>query len=156
MATFLLVIHLFIAAGLVGVILLQRSEGGALGMGGGGPGNLMSGRAAGNALTRATTALAVGFFATSLVLALVLNRGDDDGSVLDRVDEDEPQTNVQTIGIGAPVVTPSEPIGITGDQTIDDSQGGEPNPAADGADGPADEAPADDPAGDGADSDPPR
>src|SRR5918911_41154 len=56
MATVLLVIHLMIAAALVGVVLLQRSEGGALGIGGGG-GGVMTGRGAANLLTRATAAL---------------------------------------------------------------------------------------------------
>src|SRR5271165_6733075 len=69
----LLVVHLLIAISLVGVILLQRSEGGALGIGGGGGGGLMSGRAAGNLLTRATAVLAAVFFLTSLGLALIAN-----------------------------------------------------------------------------------
>ncbi len=54
MATVLLVVHLLIAAGLVGVVLLQRSEGGALGIGGGGGGGFMTGRGTANLLTRAT------------------------------------------------------------------------------------------------------
>ncbi len=48
----LLVLHLMIAAALVGVVLIQRSEGGALGIGGGGGGGFMSGRGAANFLTR--------------------------------------------------------------------------------------------------------
>jgi preprotein translocase subunit SecG len=55
----LLVIHMMVAAALVGTILLQRSEGGALGIGGGG--GSMSGRSAGNALTKTTAALAAMF-----------------------------------------------------------------------------------------------
>ncbi|HEY1720832.1 MAG TPA: preprotein translocase subunit SecG [Magnetospirillaceae bacterium] len=73
MLNVLLVIHLLIAIALVGVILLQRSEGGALGIGGGGGGGLMTGRAAGNLLTRATAILATVFFLTSLGLALIAN-----------------------------------------------------------------------------------
>jgi len=72
MINVILVIHLLLAVALVGVILLQRSEGGALGMGGGG-GGLMSGRAAGNLLTRATAIIAGLFIATSLTLALLAN-----------------------------------------------------------------------------------
>src|ERR1700761_9312865 len=60
MLNVLIVIHLLLALAMVGVILLQRSEGGALGIGGGG--GVMSGRAAGNLLTRATGILATGFF----------------------------------------------------------------------------------------------
>ncbi|CAA7623115.1 preprotein translocase subunit SecG [Magnetospirillum sp. UT-4] len=68
----ILVIHLLLAIALVGVILLQRSEGGALGIGGGG-GGLMTGRAAGNLLTRTTAILAGAFFLTSLGLAIIAN-----------------------------------------------------------------------------------
>jgi preprotein translocase subunit SecG len=71
MQTVLLVIHLLIAMALVGIILLQRSEGGALGIGGGG--GVMTGRAAGNLLTRTTAILATAFFATSIGLALLAN-----------------------------------------------------------------------------------
>ncbi len=74
MITVVLVIHLLIALALVGVILLQRSEGGALGIGGGGSG-LVSGRAAGNILTRATALLAVAFFSTSMILAIMAGGG---------------------------------------------------------------------------------
>lgn len=68
----ILVAHLLICLALVGVILLQRSEGGALGIGGSG-GGMMSSRAAGNLLTRVTAILATAFFITSLVLALMAN-----------------------------------------------------------------------------------
>jgi preprotein translocase subunit SecG len=65
MSTVLLLIHIMVALALVGVVLLQRSEGGALGIGGGG-GGFMTGRSAGNALTKTTAILAACFFATSL------------------------------------------------------------------------------------------
>jgi preprotein translocase subunit SecG len=74
MATVLLIIHLMIALALIGVVLLQRSEGGALGIGGGGGGGFMTGRGAANLLTRVTAGLAVAFFATSLLLSLVATR----------------------------------------------------------------------------------
>lgn len=70
--TFILVIHTIIALALVGVILIQRSEGGGLGIGGGGgPAGLMTARGAANLLTRATTILATLFVATSIVLAVL-------------------------------------------------------------------------------------
>lgn len=78
----LLVIHLLIAIALVGVILLQRSEGGALGIGGSG-GGVMSGRSAGNLLTRITAILAAAFFVTSLGLALMSNHKGKSGSIMD-------------------------------------------------------------------------
>ena len=77
MQTVIIVIHLIIVLALVGVVLLQRSEGGALGMGGGGVSGFMTGRGQANALTRATAVLAAMFFATSLILAVLAggNRG---------------------------------------------------------------------------------
>ena len=74
MSTVLLLIHVIVALALVGVIMLQRSEGGALGIGGGGAGGFMTGRSAGNALTKTTAVLAAGFFATSLVLSILATR----------------------------------------------------------------------------------
>ncbi len=70
MQTVLIVIHLMVVIALVGVVLLQRSEGGALGIGGGG---FMTGRGQANVLTRATAILAALFFATSLGLTLLAN-----------------------------------------------------------------------------------
>lgn len=70
MTTFILVVHTLIAAALVGVILIQRSEGGGLGIGGG-PTGLMTARGAANLLTRATTILATLFIGTSILLAVL-------------------------------------------------------------------------------------
>lgn len=85
-----LVVHLLLALALVGVILLQRSEGGALGIGGGG--GVMSGRAAGNLLTRTTAILATAFFVTSLGLAIIANNRADGGSPFDKVPAAAPAT----------------------------------------------------------------
>ncbi|MSP02957.1 MAG: preprotein translocase subunit SecG [Acetobacteraceae bacterium] len=75
MATVLLIIHLFVTLALIGVVLIQRSEGGGLGIGTSqGMGSFMSGRSTANLLTRATAILATVFFALSLTLAL-MNRG---------------------------------------------------------------------------------
>ena len=82
MITVLLILHLMIAASLVGVVLLQRSEGGALGIGGGG-GGFMSGRGAANFLTRVTAGLAAAFFATSILLTLLATRTERAPSVFD-------------------------------------------------------------------------
>jgi len=84
MLTVVLVIHLLIAIALVGTVLLQRSEGGALGIGGGGGmGGFMTGRATANLLTRATAILAAAFMVTSMVLALMATSSRDTGSILD-------------------------------------------------------------------------
>src|ERR1700750_1386940 len=67
MQTVVIVIHLMIVAVLIGAVLLQKSEGGGLGMGGGD--GFMSSRGTANLLTRTTAILAVGFFVTSLLLS---------------------------------------------------------------------------------------
>jgi preprotein translocase subunit SecG len=75
LSTVLLIIHLFVTLALIGVVLIQRSEGGGLGIGTSqGMGSFMSGRGTANLLTRTTAILAVIFMGLSLTLAL-LNRG---------------------------------------------------------------------------------
>lgn len=85
MILIVVVIHALVALALVGVVLLQRSEGGALGMGGGGGGGggIMSGRSAGNVLTKSTAVLGGAFMATSILLALLAGRDGGAGSFLD-------------------------------------------------------------------------
>lgn len=85
MVTVVLVIHIMIAAALVGVVLLQRSEGGALGIGGGGAGGgFLTGRGTANLLTRVTAGLAAAFFVTSTILSLMAQRGAAPASVFDQ------------------------------------------------------------------------
>jgi preprotein translocase subunit SecG len=75
MTTVLLVIHLFVTVALIGLVLLQRSEGGGLGIGSSqGMGSFMGGRGTANLLTRGTAVLGTLFFVIALTLAL-LNRG---------------------------------------------------------------------------------
>ena len=83
METVVIVIHLMIVLALVGVVLLQRSEGGGLGIGGGS--GFMTARGAANALTRATAILAVAFFVTSLGLSIIARYGERPIDILDRV-----------------------------------------------------------------------
>jgi preprotein translocase subunit SecG len=85
MENIVLVVHLIIAVVLIGAILLQRSEGGALGIGGsgGGGGNLFTARGVGNGLTRLTAILAVCFFITSIVLTIMATRSGTNKSVFD-------------------------------------------------------------------------
>ena len=76
METLILTIHILIALGLVITVLLQRSEGGGLGIGGGGGGGgFMTARGTANLLTRLTTILAVGFFTTTVTLAIMAGAG---------------------------------------------------------------------------------
>ncbi|MBO6716594.1 MAG: preprotein translocase subunit SecG [Rhizobiaceae bacterium] len=86
METIVIVIHLLVVVALVGVVLLQRSEGGGLGIGGGS--GFMTARGAANALTRTTAFLAVAFFATSLTLSIMARYGAQPGDILDRLPAD--------------------------------------------------------------------
>ena len=93
MITVVLVVHLLLAIALVGVVLIQRSEGGALGMGGGGMSGFMTGRSTANLLTRATAVLAALFIVTSLALAKLAGGDREARSILDQppaVGEDQP------------------------------------------------------------------
>jgi len=74
MIILLFVVHVLIAVSLIGVVLLQKSEGGALGMGGGGMSGFMTGRTTANLLTRATAILAAAFMTTSVLLVVMNNR----------------------------------------------------------------------------------
>jgi preprotein translocase subunit SecG len=90
MTTVILVIHLVLAIALIGVVLLQRSEGGALGIGGGGAGSLFTSRGAANVLTRTTAILAVAFFITSVTLTVLARREHGPASVFDQVSPPAP------------------------------------------------------------------
>ena len=87
----LLVIHLLVALSMIGVVLLQRSEGGGLGMGGagggggGGMGGFLTGRGTANLLTRATAVLAATFMVTSLTLSILASGGSEPSSILDEL-----------------------------------------------------------------------
>lgn len=91
METVLIVIHLMVVLALVGVVLLQRSEGGGLGIGGGS--GFMTARGAANALTRATAILATAFFVTSLTLSIVARYGEKPIDILDRMPATESGTS---------------------------------------------------------------
>ena len=84
MTTVIIVVQLIVAVALIGVILVQKSEGGALGMGGGGMSGFMSGRSTANLLTRTTAILAAVFFATSIGLALLANSQRAQHSIIDQ------------------------------------------------------------------------
>lgn len=85
MENVVLTVHLLLALGLIGVVLLQRSEGGGLGLGGGGGGGIMSGRSAASALSKVTWILAVAFIITSLGLTVLAARNSAGSSVVDRI-----------------------------------------------------------------------
>ena len=103
----ILIVHLLLALSLVGVVLLQRSEGGALGMGGGTMGGMMSTRGTANLLTRATAVLAACFIATSLTLAIMSSSNRAPTSILDRTGASLPAPS----GPAAPSSGPAVPLG---------------------------------------------
>jgi preprotein translocase subunit SecG len=83
MLILLYVVHIMIALALIGVVMLQKSEGGALGMGGGGMSGFMTGRSTANLLTRTTAILAAAFFATSILLVVLSNYTRAPRSIID-------------------------------------------------------------------------
>jgi protein translocase, SecG subunit len=107
MVAFLLAVHILVSIGLVGVVLLQRSEGGALGMGGGGGmGGLLAGRSAANLLTRTTAILAAVFILTSLTLGkLAANQRAVPSIVIE-----QPAPAPETTATPQPPAPPSAPI----------------------------------------------
>ena len=107
MTTVLLIIHLFVTLALIGVVLIQRSEGGGLGIGSSqGMGSFMSGRGTANLLTRTTAILATVFMVLSLALAL-MNRGTTGvgGSLL----ENPPPASAPAAQAPAPPAVPKGP-----------------------------------------------
>ncbi|MGQ5213307.1 MULTISPECIES: preprotein translocase subunit SecG [unclassified Brucella] len=127
MQTVLIVIHLLIVLALVGVVLIQRSEGGGLGIGGGS--GFMTARGAANALTRTTAILAIGFFATSLLLGIMARYGERPTDILNRIPA---TTGSQSAPAG----------GSTNGGGILDQLGGEPSGSGNGAAPAAPAAPA--------------
>ena len=79
----LLVIQVLLSLGLVGIILLQRSETDGFGLGSGSGGNLLSGRGTANLLTRTTAILATLFILNSLALSIIASRGHS--SIVDEI-----------------------------------------------------------------------
>ena len=97
MEAVVLVIHLILAVTLIGLILLQRSEGGGLGIGGsGGLGSLASPHSAASALTRATKWVAGMFFCTSLILAILAGGHHKANSIMDELDAPAAATSAAT------------------------------------------------------------
>jgi preprotein translocase subunit SecG len=108
MQTVLIVIHLMIVLALVGVVLIQRSEGGGLGVGGGS--GFMSARGTANALTRTTGILATMFFVTSLGLGILARYESRPTDILDRIPAGGASSNVlDQLGGSTPAPTGEAP-----------------------------------------------
>ncbi len=107
MANIILVIHLILAVCLIGVVLLQRSEGGGLGIGGGG--GVVTGRSAANALVKITWVLAIGFIVTSIALTILAARNAAGNSVIERLGTDAPAASAPAPASPASTGTPDTP-----------------------------------------------
>lgn len=97
MQNVVLIIHLILALALIGVVLLQRSEGGGLGVGGGGNMGPQAGRPPLTGLAKLTWGFAIAFICTSLTLTVIAAQNSASTSVLDR------------IGVQAPPPAPAIP-----------------------------------------------
>jgi preprotein translocase subunit SecG len=103
MENVILVIHLILALCLIGVVLLQRSEGGGLGVGGGG--GVVTGRAAATALAKLTWIFAAAFIATSLTLTILAAKNAAGDSVIERVGTEAPASSSAPAPVPAPLGT---------------------------------------------------
>ncbi|MEA2942961.1 MAG: preprotein translocase subunit SecG [Bradyrhizobium sp.] len=100
MQTVVIVVHLMLVATLIATVLLQKSEGGGLGMGGGG--GFMSSRGTANLLSRTTAVLAVGFFLTSLLLSWLASYDRKPSSIIGS----DPASQSQPAGPATPISPP--------------------------------------------------
>ena len=94
MENIILTINIILAILLVAIILLQKSEGGALGLGVS-QDSFISSRSAGNILTKATAILATLFIITSILLTIISNKGISSSSVLEKVEEKKDSSEPQ-------------------------------------------------------------
>lgn len=107
METVVLTIHLILALLLVGIVLLQRSEGGGLGMGGGGQGAI-SARGAATAMTKLTWGLAAAFIATSIALTVLAAQKAATESVVDSLSTEAPAAAEETApALGSDLLPPA-------------------------------------------------
>ena len=130
MQSVLIVVHILIVVALIAVVLLQRSEGGALGAGGG-TGSFMTGRGQANALSRATAILGAMFFATALLMSILSSWSRAPHSILEKV--------------GAPAPAPAgqtAPVPVTPGNLLDQLKQMEGQSSAPSAPAPAPAAPA--------------
>ena len=104
MQNVVLVIHLILALGLIGIVLLQRSEGGGLGIGGGGGGS--SGRPNSTALGKVTWLFAIAFIITSLTLTIIAAKNSQGDSVIERLGTESSEDS-KTQPLGDDLLPPS-------------------------------------------------
>jgi preprotein translocase subunit SecG len=120
MQNVILVIHILACLALIGLVLVQKSEGGGLGIGGGGANSLMSGRGAAGAIVRTTIIIGGIFFVTSLALTSIANRSNGSPSGIERALEES-----------SPALNPEEPadlfdptVPLLGNETVPETAPG--------------------------------
>ena len=120
MQNVILVIHILACLALIGLVLVQKSEGGGLGIGGGGANSLMSGRGAAGAIVRTTIIIGGIFFVTSLALTSIANRSNGNQSGIERALEES-----------SPALNPEEPadlfdptVPLLGNETVPETATG--------------------------------
>ena len=96
MVTFFLIIHIILAIGIIGLVLLQRSEGGGLGIGGSPSGGFMTARGTANALTKLTTLFGAMFFLTSIILAILAGGTTGKSSISEELEKSKKEENIST------------------------------------------------------------
>ena len=140
--TFLLVVQALVAAAMIGVILMQKSEGGGLGVGGS-PAGLLSARGAADFLTRATTVLASLFVGLSILLAALASVGGAGGSTIDTSlsKSAQPSGGAPTSSLTGPAQAPAQNAPAEAAPTSDDPLAAAAAAASQSAPAPA-EAPA--------------
>jgi preprotein translocase subunit SecG len=120
MQNVILVIHILACLALIGLVLVQKSEGGGLGIGGGGANSLMSGRGAAGAIVRTTIIMGGIFFVTSLALTSIANRSNGNPSGIERaLEESSPALNPEQ---PADLFDPTVPL--LGDETVPETAPG--------------------------------
>lgn len=122
MQTVVIVVHLMIVATLIATVLLQKSEGGGLGMGGGA--GFMSSRGTANLLTRTTAVLAVGFFVTSLFLSWLASYDRKPSSIIGT-----PASQSAPAGPATPVSPPTSGGILDSLKKADEQQQNQPAPS---------------------------
>jgi preprotein translocase subunit SecG len=123
MQTVIIVVHLMIVATLIATVLLQKSEGGGLGVGGGA--GFMSSRGTANLLTRTTAVLAVGFFMTSLFLSWLASYDRKPSSIVGG----SPPSQSQPVGGATPVAPPTSGGILDTLKKADEMQQNQPAPS---------------------------
>jgi preprotein translocase subunit SecG len=123
MQTVIIVVHLMIVATLIATVLLQKSEGGGLGVGGGA--GFMSSRGTANLLTRTTAILAVGFFLTSLFLSWLASYDRKPSSIIGAT----PASQSQPAGGATPIAPPTSGGLLDSLKKVDEQQQNQPAPS---------------------------